>query len=143
MCQRFYIFASKFKFFKLRKTIAAYLVYTSLLIGLCLLLAHLFPGEAIFVPKFWGVFAFVAGITLIALTVAMMGIRRNPETGVMFILGSIVIKMLFMMFFVLFYALKTPVGSVLFVLNFFSLYLLFSGFELYCLLRNLRHPIKK
>jgi hypothetical protein len=47
------------------------------------------------------------------------------------------------MAFVLVYVLKTPVSSLHFVLNFFSLYFLFSGFEIYALLCNLRHSIKK
>ncbi|RYD73523.1 MAG: hypothetical protein EOP53_19960 [Sphingobacteriales bacterium] len=118
-------------------------MFTALLVGICVILPFLFPGSVLFIAKFWIVFGFIAGITLIAMIVALAGIKRNPETGVMAIMGSITVKLLFTMAFVLIYVLKTPVNSLLFVINFFSLYFLFSGFELYCLLRNLRHPIKK
>jgi hypothetical protein len=89
------------------------------------------------------VFIFIAGITLIALIVASLGISRDPEMGVRAIMASIGVKMIFSMAFVLFYVVKIPVSSLLFVFNFFSLYFLFSGFEIYALLCNLRHSIKK
>ncbi|MNW17406.1 hypothetical protein D3C71_2165850 [compost metagenome] len=61
----------------------------------------------------------------------------------MAIMGSIALKMIFSMAFVLIYSLKGKENGFVFVLNFFSLYLLFSFFEIYCLLRNLRHQNKK
>ncbi len=85
----------------------------------------------------------MVGITFIAYMVAYLGIKRKPEMGVMAIMASIALKMLFCMAFVLVYVLNTAVSSLLFVLNFFSLYFLFSGFEIYALLCNLRHSIKK
>ncbi|WP_316822274.1 hypothetical protein [Pedobacter gandavensis] len=97
----------------------------------------------ILVPKFWLLFGFLAGITYIAYSVADLGLKRNPDVGVMAIMGSIALKMIFAMAFVLIYSLKSKENGFVFVLNFFSLYLLFSFFEIYCLLRNLRHQNKK
>ncbi|TKC07717.1 hypothetical protein FA047_09230 [Pedobacter frigoris] len=101
-----------------------------------------FPGIVILAKKFWIVFGFLAGITFIAYIVADLGIKRNPEVGIMAIMGSIALKMIFSMAFVLIYSLNSKEKGMVFVLNFFSLYLLFSFFEIYCLLRNLRHQNK-
>jgi hypothetical protein len=126
-----------------QRSIIYYIAYTICLIGIVLLLPIIFPDTILFIAKFWVVFGFIAGITFIAFLVALFGIKRNPETGVTAIMVSIALKLLFSMAFVLVYVLKTPVSSLLFVLNFFSLYFLFSGFEIYALLCNLRHSIKK
>lgn len=124
----------------LRKFIVAYFIYTSVLAGVAILLKSLLPG--IIAGQFWLVFGFLAGLTLIAYLLAHFGIERNPQIGVFAILGSVVLKMLFAMAFVLIYSLKQAKGDLAFALNFFSLYLLFSLFEILGLLRNLRHQNK-
>jgi len=101
-----------------------------------------FPDVNLLVSKFWVLFGFLAGITFVAFLLAYIGIQRNPETGIMAIMGSIALKMLFSMAFVLIYSLNTKEKGMILVLNFFSLYLLFSFFEIYALLRNLRHQNK-
>jgi len=120
-----------------------YFLFTLLIAGIVIALPYIFPDTPLFINKFWVVFSFIVGITFIAYLVAYIGIRRKPEIGVMAIMASIALKMLFSMAFVLVYVLNTPVSSLLFVINFFSLYFLFSGFEIYALLCNLRHSIKK
>ena len=127
---------------KLLKFTLFYLIYSAVLAGIALMLDSLLPDVKILAGKFWIVFGFLAGITFIAYAVADLGIKRNPETGVMAIMGSIALKMIFSMAFVLIYSLNTKEKGMVFVLNFFSLYLLFSFFEIYCLLRNLRHQNK-
>ncbi|WP_113663980.1 hypothetical protein [Pedobacter nanyangensis] len=124
----------------LRKFIVAYFIYTSVLAGVAILLKSLLPG--IIAGQFWLVFGFLAGLTLIAYLLAHFGIERNPQIGVFAILGSVILKMLFAMAFVLIYSLKQAKGDLAFALNFFSLYLLFSLFEILGLLRNLRHQNK-
>ncbi|GGH15988.1 hypothetical protein GCM10007422_38420 [Pedobacter zeae] len=110
-----------------------------LLIGVITVLSLLFTDQQIFVNNFWVMFGFLAGITYIAYMLVDMGIKRDPEVGVMAIMGSIAVKMIFCMAFVLIYSIKAKGIGLVFLLNFFSLYLLFSVFEVYCLLRNLRH----
>jgi len=116
-----------------------YFIFTGLLIGLVLLIdTVLFPDIRLLVTKFWILFGFVAGLTFIAYVVAYLGIKGKPETGVQAILASITIKLLFCMAFVLVYRYMEGGFDLLFILDFFCLYLLFSVFEIYCLLRNLR-----
>lgn len=119
-----------------------YIIYTAVLAGIAIALPHLFPDVRILVQKFWLIFGFLAGLTFIGYIVAFLGIKRSPESGIMAIMGSIAIKMLFSMAFVLIYSLNHKEKSIVFALNFFSLYLLFTFFEIYCLLRNLRHQNK-
>jgi hypothetical protein len=119
-----------------------YLIYCLILAGIAYLLQDQLADVKILAKGFWLVFGFLGGITFIAYTVADLGIKRNPETGIMAIMGSIAIKMIFSMAFVLIYSLNTKEKEMVFVLNFFSLYLLFSFFEIYALLRNLRHQNK-
>lgn len=127
----------------LPRFILYYFIFTLLIAGIAVSLPYLFPDTTVLIDKFWVVFCFIVGITFIAYIVAYLGIKRKPEMGVMAIMASIALKMLFCMGFVLIYVLNTAVSSLLFVFNFFSLYFLFSGFEIYALLCNLRHSIKK
>ncbi|MGY4383729.1 hypothetical protein ACVWYN_000748 [Pedobacter sp. UYP24] len=119
-----------------------YLIFTLLLGVIAFVLQKTYGDVRILADKFWIVFGFLAMLTFIAYVVAHIGIKKNPETGVMAIMGSIAIKMLFSMAFVLIYSLKSKEKGIVFALDFFSLYLLFSSFEIYCLLRNLRHQNK-
>jgi phage shock protein PspC (stress-responsive transcriptional regulator) len=72
-----------------------YLLYTAVLAGIALSLPSLFPEIRLLADKFWVVFGFLSGITFIAYIVAFLGINRNPESGILAIMGSIAIKMLF------------------------------------------------
>jgi hypothetical protein len=135
-------FCEKICQLKFIKFTLSYLIYTLILAGIAYGLQYQFQDSKILANKFWIVFGFLAGITYIAYTVADLGIKRNPETGIMAIMGSIALKMIFSMAFVLIYSLNSKEKGMVFVLNFFSLYLLFSFFEIYCLLRNLRHQNK-
>lgn len=126
----------------LTKFILSYLLYTALLGAVAYFLPAIFPDVKLLISKFWVLFGFLAGITFIAYVLAFLGIKHNPETGIMAIMGSVALKMLFSMAFVLIYSINSKEKGMILVLNFFSLYLLFSFFEIYSLLRNLRHQNK-
>lgn len=123
----------------LKRFVAYYILFAAVLAGLVLAINATFPEMKWLSPRFWLIFGFLGGLTLIAYVVAFLGIKRNPESGVLALMGSIVLKLLFSMAFVLIYSLKYNGEGLVFVLNFFSLYLLFTLFEISCLLRNLRH----
>jgi len=126
----------------LTKFTLSYLLFTACLGVIAYFLPFVFPDVKLFVSKFWVLFGFIAGITFIAYILAYMGIKSNPETGIMAIMGAIALKMLFSMAFILIYSLNSKEKGIIMVLNFFSLYFLFSFFEIYSLLRNLRHQNK-
>lgn len=140
--QLFIYLCKKIKILSLPKFILSYLLYTALLAGMAIALPYLFPTVKLLANNFWLVFGFLGGLTFLAYILAFLGIKRNPETGVLAIMASIAIKMLFSMAFVLIYSLNNKGKDLVFVFNFFSLYLLFTFFEIYGLLRNLRHQNK-
>lgn len=109
---------------------------------LVMIISHLFPDVHLFVEKFWVLYGFIAGITYIAYILAYLGIERGAETGIIAVMASIALKMFFSMAFVLIYSVKSTEKGVVLALNFFSLYLLFTFFEMYTLLRKLRHQNK-
>ncbi|MEH3113992.1 hypothetical protein [Pedobacter terrae] len=123
----------------LAKFTSIYFIFVGLLIGIVAVLPLVFPARQLFVSNFWVMFGFLAGISYIAYLLVDIGIKRDPEVGIMAIMGSIAVKMIFCMAFVLIYSIKAKGIGAVFLLNFFSLYLLFTVFEVYCLLRNLRH----
>ena len=99
-------------------------------------------SDVILVPKFWVIFGFLSVLTIIAYGISVFGIKNGGENSVYIIMSAIIIKLLFSMMFVVVYLLKFRVNSLFFALEFFSLYFLFTSFEVYALLRNLRHQNK-
>jgi len=138
---KFYTFVKKDNL-NLVKFTLYYFIYTLVLAGIAYALPFLFPQVTLLVKKFWLVFCFLGGLTYIAYLTAYFGIKMDPQAGVMAIMGSIVLKMIFSLAFVLIYSLNSTEKGIVFALNFFSLYLLFSFFEIYSLLCNLRHQNK-
>ncbi|WP_442794867.1 hypothetical protein [Pelobium manganitolerans] len=103
---------------------------------------YLFPQAAL-IPFFWLAYAYMALITLLVYGLSVVGIKMGGEYQSTIILGAIVVRLLLTLCFLMFYILKVKVDAVLFVANFFSIYLLFTVFEIYCLLRNLRDQIRE
>lgn len=99
--------------------------------------------QKILIPHFWGVYTFMAFITLLVYLASTYALKLDSEFQSYILLGAIVIRFLGSLILLLFYILKNKVDSILFMSNFFSIYLLFTVFEIYCLLLNLRHQIKK
>ena len=85
----------------------------------------------------------MAGITLLVYGLAEIGIKKEGDHQSAILLSTIVLRLLLTLCFILVYIIKVRVNAVLFMVNFFSVYLLFTAFEIYCLLCNLRHQIKK
>lgn len=107
------------------------------------LLVMLFPQQSLLVSNYWLVFSFLFFLTYIAYLVSYFGIKKTPQTGVLAIMGGIILKLLFALSFALVILMKTAENQLVFALNYFSLYLLFTLFEVMCLLCNLRHQNNK
>jgi hypothetical protein len=100
------------------------------------------PNEQLLIPKFWVIFGAVATLTLLAYIFSWIGIKKGGKFSVLAIMGGILIKLIFCMILVLVYLQKFKVNDLVFVGNFISLYFLFTAFEVYALLCNLRHQNK-
>jgi len=95
---------------------------------------------AVLVPQFWLIFFFLGGLTLLAYVTSYTGIKSGGELSVYILLAAIFIKLIVSLLFVVFYLQKHRVNSTYFALEFFSLYFLFTAFEVKSLLLNLRPP---
>jgi hypothetical protein len=125
---------------KLSGFLMVYTLYTAAIAAIALLTQYLSPEHSVLLPKFWIIFAFTAGITLVTYLVAWYGIKKGGDTSMYSIMGSIGLKLFVYLGFILFYIFKIGAGNhVIFLANFFSLYFLFTVFEVYSLLRNLRN----
>ena len=90
-------------------------------------------------PKFWLVFFFISGLTFIAVSVMLLVNARNKEYFVSAYLGGTTVKILACMIFIFVFARKNTLNKYIFLADFFYIYLLNMLFEVYLLLRNLRH----
>jgi hypothetical protein len=127
-------------------TFSRFLFLFSLLVLFCGVTAYLIESLSsapVLVPKFWVLFGFLTFLTIIAYGAAFLGIQKGGEISVYAIMGSIILKLLLSMILVAVYLLKIKVNSINFATQFFSLYFLFTAFEVYGLLVNLRHQNKK
>ena len=127
----------------LNKFLLYFFAFTAVLVSVSWLLKDVAGLEAYFIPKYWLIFGFMAGITVIVYLVSWLGIKNGGQGQVMMTLGGVVIRLIMSMFMVLFYLETFEVDPIIFIVNFFSVYFLFTVFEIYCLLVNLRHQIKK
>ena len=91
------------------------------------------------IPGFWGMYSFVTGVTFLALLAVLAVQRVNSEMYAQAFLGATTFKLLASLFFVLIFIKKMHPDKVYFVAGFMYLYFLNMGFEIYCLLRNLRN----
>lgn len=120
-----------------------FVLYTLFTLGLGLLMHALYAYDLIrLMPKFWVIFGTIAILTFMAYMFSWIGIRKGGEFSVLAILGGILLKLIFCMVLVLFYLQKFKVNDLVFAGNFISLYFLFTAFEVYALLCNLRHQNK-
>ncbi len=127
----------------LRRFLSYYLILIIVSALIYYLLGHFITSVPILIPHFWIVFIFMASITLLVYFLSILGIKKGGDYQSFIILGGVVIRLLASMTMALIYIINIKVSSILFITNFFSIYLLFTVFEIYCLLCNLRHQIKK
>jgi choline-glycine betaine transporter len=127
---------------KISKFLLSYGIFTFLLGLSAYLIDRSYTGQGLLIPKFWVIFGAIAILTLLAYIFSWIGIRKGGEFSIVAMMGGILLKLLFCMVLVLVYLLKFKVNDIIFVANFISLYFLFTAFEVYALLCNLRHQNK-
>ena len=118
-------------------------IYALIIFGLAFGMSLLWSNTMILSANFIPLFIFLFSLTIIVYFLGLMGIKEGSEFSVFTLLGGIVIKMVMSMSLILYMFIKFPDNQRVLALNFFSLYLLFSLFEVTVMLRNLRHQNKK
>jgi len=92
-------------------------------------------------PDFWLIFFFLSGLTLLVVTGILVVRQMYPTMFSEAFMGATVVKILACLIFVLVFLAKNKVNKYVFVGDFFYIYFLNTAFEVYILLRTLRHKI--
>jgi len=123
---------------KVFPSILAYLVFVLLLAIPPIILQH--SGYAdFFIPKFWLLFFFLSGLTFLVVGSILFVQVKNKEYYAQAFLTGTTVKILACLFFIVIFLMKNKVNKLVFLSDFFYTYLLNMVFEVYLLLRNLRH----
>jgi hypothetical protein len=93
------------------------------------------------IPEFWIIFFFLAALTLLAVTGILVVRQMYPNMFSEAFMGATVFKILSCLVFVLVFLAKNKVNKYVFIGDFFYVYFLNTAFEVYILLRTLRHKI--
>jgi hypothetical protein len=91
---------------------------------------------------FWWIQAYSVLITLISHWITSKGLSKRNDFHLYF-MGSMTIRMLAAMFFLLAFVLYLTDNQEVFVINFIVAYFAYTGFEIYYLLTNLRPDSEK
>ncbi|QJD95625.1 hypothetical protein HH214_06940 [Mucilaginibacter robiniae] len=100
-------------------------------------------NEKWLIPGFWLIFQFFSSLTFLICLGVIWGQLKNGTLGGQIFLGATTFKFILCMTIALIYLHKYQVNDVVFVLNYFYLYFLYTAFEIYSLLSNLRVQNKK
>jgi hypothetical protein len=81
-------------------------------------------------------------LTLILHQITSLGLKNKKDFHVFYFI-SIALRFIFCIILVFIILKNSPNKPLNFLLNFFALYLIYTSFEIYFLLRNLRADLKK
>jgi hypothetical protein len=93
-------------------------------------------------PFYWWIQLFVVSVSLVAHFVTSRGLSKRNDFHLYF-MGSMTIRMLTAMFFLLVFVMYLTDNQEVFVINFIVAYFAYAGFEIYYLLTNLRPDSEK
>jgi hypothetical protein len=114
-----------------------------LLLAFGLELGLKFKGRGDFISSyFWLIQCFVSAISLIAHFITSKGLKNTSDFH-MYYMGSMTIRMLAALFFLLATVLYLTDNQTVFAINFLITYFAYTGFEIYYLLTNLRPDSEK
>jgi len=89
--------------------------------------------------NFWTTFIFMSSLTFLLVIGMLVVKQKNQEYFTAAFLGGTTIKLLACLIFIFVFARKNAADKHIFLLDFIYIYLLNTAFEVYILLRNLRH----
>lgn len=114
----------------------------TLLLGLFLaILKGILPHPYIH-DKIWAILIFLAIATLLTSMLSIVLLKNDEFNSVSFVLGSTVLRILLSLLFVIVSLWGGDENILWFVLDFFTIYLLYLVFDIYSLITNLRLHLK-
>ncbi len=87
----------------------------------------------------WVILAFFFAVSYLNHIMLNLGFAKNRENFVQFYLGSVTARLILSLIFIGTYVYLGVQNPYLFIINFFVLYLCYTGFEIFDLYRKLRH----
>jgi hypothetical protein len=118
------------------------LIFTGV-VGLVIGALSYFTSNALVHPFIWYILGFFLLITGATFYITRLGISYDSDNFQLYYFGSMGFRMLLSIGVVFIYVYLFAENELQFVLNFFVLYFLFTGFEIFSLLANLRPHLKK
>lgn len=122
-------------------TILKYSLY-NLIIGILLyatgLLVNEISSKTVFLSSYPYFILFFFIISLLVYSICLFGLKKDAESSVFIVLGSVVVKLLLSMVFALIFIYGNRIDKLGFLISFFLPYFIYSTFEIYTLLYNLR-----
>ena len=123
---------------KIGPIIAFFLVFTLIIAVPPVILQYSGNGNLLN-TGFWTIFLFMSVLTFLVLMLMMIVYQKNAEYFAQAFLGGTTVKILGCLIFIFVFLANNKVNKLIFGVDFFYIYLLNTGFEIYVLLRNLRH----
>jgi hypothetical protein len=119
------------------------LIFLTIVVAAILGALIYFTGYEVVHPLAFVILAFFALITLGAFYAIQKGTKSDPGSFQMYFMGSSVLRVLLCMTAVFIYVFMASEREMQFALNFFAIYFIYTGFEIYSILSNLRRISKK
>ncbi|MFD2246917.1 hypothetical protein [Pontibacter ruber] len=118
------------------------LVFTGV-VGLAIGALSYFTGNALVHSFIWYILAFFVLVTAGTFYISRLGVSYDSDNFQLYYFGSMGFRMLLSIGVVFLYVYLFAESELQFVINFFVLYFLFTGFEIFSLLANLRPHLKR
>jgi hypothetical protein len=115
----------------------------TIVVGAVLAALVYFTGYELVHPLAYVIVTFFALITLGAYYAIQKGSKNDPGSFQLYFMGSSVLRVLLCMTAVFIYVFLASERELQFALNFFAIYFIYTGFEIYGILSNLRRISKK
>ena len=119
------------------------LLFLTILLAAAIAALVYFTGYTWVHPLAYLILTFFALITLGAFYAIQKGGKADPGSFQLYFMGSSVLRVLLCMTAVFIYVFMASDRELQFALNFFAIYFVYTGFEIYSLLSNLRQISKK
>jgi len=123
---------------KILPSILAFLLFTFVL-AIPPAILQFSGNTGLLVPNFWLVFFYLSGLTFLVVSCILFVQAKNQDYYAAAFLAGSTVKILACMIFILIIVAKNKLNKNIFIADFFYIYFLNMGFEVYLLLRNLRH----
>lgn len=123
---------------KISQSIFSFLLFT-IIIALPPALLQYTGNTSLLDHGFWTLFFFMTALTFLVLALMVVVYVKKNEFFAQAFLGGTTLKILIAMIFIFVFLSNNTVNKLVFMADFLYIYLLNTVFEVYILLRNLRH----